>query len=457
MVGPRRFGMVLLVAAVLLTGCSARTADRPGASAVRPTSPTAPPTTASAPEPSGSTAGPGALGRLVLVTRATVPQLDVRRGTVAAVAAGEIRDWRGLGRRAAPLRVATGSPERALRRVEHDPGAVAVVPLSAVRPTVTVARVAGVDPVRAHPGAVTMTVVGDLMLTRGVPDPAAALAPMSARLRSADLTVGNLESTLSVAGAPTQGGDSFGADPAVLRPLARAGFDALSLANNHTGDYGTRALRQTVATLRRSPITPFGAGADLTAASRPAYVERGGTRYAFIGFNAIGETPRATRSAAGALSVRMPPRTGPLVRSDLDHVLDVVRRASRRADAVVVMPHWGTQYTHVAGPAQRRVARALVAAGADLVVGGHPHWVQGVESVRGVPVLHSLGNFVFDMDFAPETMEGVLLEATWWGAELRAVRLVPYRMDPVAFAPQPVPGDEILADVWSTSTGPFAP
>ncbi len=106
---------------------------------------------------------------------------------------------------------------------------------------------------------------------------------------------------------------------------------------------------------------------------------RGGVRFGFVGFNAIGETPRATPERAGALSVRMPPRTGPLNRADLRHVLGLVRRLAARVDVVVVLPHWGTQYTHVAEPIQGRVGRRLIAAGAALVAGSHPHWVQGVE------------------------------------------------------------------------------
>ncbi len=189
-----------------------------------------------------------------------------------------------------------------------------------------------------------------------------------------------------------------------------------------------------------------------------------GTTYAFLGFNAIGETPRATASSPGALSVRMPPRTGPLVEADLARVEGAVRAAQRRVDVVVVLPHWGTQYTHLPEPVQRTVSRRLVAAGADLVVGGHPHWVQGMDAVGGVPIAHSLGNFVFDMDripdpgggFMTETMEGVVLEATFWGAELKAVGLLPYRMDDHTFAPRRVRGADVLADVWSTSDGPFA-
>ena len=375
-----------------------------------------------------------------MVAHATRPQLDLTAAEAAALVA----------RRGTPGVAST------VRAVERDPSAVGVVPSSEVGPTVVAARVDGVDPVRDHDGATRLLVTGDLMLVRGVPDPAAALAPMRRLLRGADLTVGNLESTLSRDGEPTQGNDSFGGTPALVRVLESAGFDALSLANNHTGDFGERALLQTVGTLQQSRIRPFGAGSDVRRAARPAVLERGGTTFAFLGFNAIGETPAATRSHPGALSVRMPPRTGPLVEADLVRVERAIRTAKREADVVVVVPHWGEQYVHAPWPEQRTVARRLVAAGADLVVGGHPHWVQGIDVVDGVPVLHSLGNFVFDMDFMTQAMEGVVLEATFWGPELKAVRLLPYRMDDGSFAPRPVRGADVLADVWSTSTGPFA-
>ncbi|WKN48207.1 CapA family protein [Nocardioides sp. Arc9.136] len=447
----RRWGAGLVGAVLLLTGCTGeasqpREAAEPGSS---PVTAAEPPAT----DPDEDRR-PEQERRLVVVGHATEPQLRLSRGTAARLVAGEVTRWRG--RRV----VTTGRVERRLRAVEGDPGSLAVVPLADVRPTVVAALVAGRDPVRDDPRAVGLTVVGDVMLVRGVPDPWGALAPTARRLRSADVTVGNLESTLSLAGAPTQGGDSFGATPALLRPLRRAGFDVLSLANNHAGDHGTGALLDTVRTLRRSPVGVFGAGPDRSAASRPAYRRVGDVRLAFVGFNAIGETPQATPTSPGALGVRMPPRTGPLVEADVRHVERTVARAQERADVVVVLPHWGTQYTHEPVPVQRTVARRLVAAGADLVVGGHPHWVQGVDAVAGVPVVHSLGNFVFDMDFPDEEVrEGVVLEATLWGAELKALRLVPYAMATTDFAPRFVTGDRaagILDDVWSTSTGPFA-
>lgn len=290
-------------------------------------------------------------------------------------------------------------------------------------------------------------VVGDIMLGRRVADtpaarrdPSAPLRPLQDYLSGADITVGNFESTLSRDGPPQQGGDSFAARPAVLKGLHDAGFDVLSLANNHVGDFGDRALRQTLARIRNSPIDAVGAGLTLEQAWSPAVVRRHGITLGFVAFNAIGESPRATPDRAGVAEVRMPPRTGPLSRADLRRATREVRRLSKRVDLVIALPHWGDQYTHRPVPSQRTVGRALLDAGADLVVGGHPHWVQSVERYRGKLLVHSLGNFVFDMDFMRQTMQGVMLEATIVGTEIRRVRFVPYAMGP-DFVPRRVRGE----------------
>jgi poly-gamma-glutamate capsule biosynthesis protein CapA/YwtB (metallophosphatase superfamily) len=442
---PRRYDVLLLVAALTLALSAACSVDDDdpvtGGSSPEAGSPT--PTGTAESEPVDPPE------ELVVVGHATRPQLRLTQRAADRLLSGEVRRYRDL-------RVVRG-----VRAVERDPGAIAVIPIDAVTPTVVVASVAGTDPVRDHPDAVTVAVAGDLMLVRNVPDAAASLAPFTPLLRRAALAIANLESTLSTNGEPTQGNDSFGGSPALVPLLRRAGFDALSLANNHTGDFGPVALVETVEALASGPVAGFGAGPTLRAASRPVILDAGGTRFAFVGFNAIGETPAATADSPGALSVRMPPRTGPLVPADLDRVVRVVERASQAADAVVVLPHWGTQYTHTPEPIQRQVARVLVDAGADLVVGGHPHWVQGIDAVDGVPVLHSLGNFVFDMYWQPpQVREGVVLESTWWGDELKAIRLVPYAMEVGPYIPRRVSGQraaDILDDVWSASTGPFSP
>lgn len=459
MLRPTMRGTALLVA-VLLAGCT----DDPHAD-----EDAAPRST----ERSGSSQvdEPHHTEPLVLVTRVDRPAVRLSTRAAEELLAGRAQTGRVVHAAATPeVEGAEVADERAVLRRVRRQGAIGALPARAVDPTVRPVIVGGVNPLHrpeeyplrtggSAPRAVTrLTVVGDVMLARRVPDPEAALAPMAGRLARSEITVGTLESTLSDDGRPQQGGDSFAADPAVVPLLAAAGFDAVSLANNHVGDFEEAALLETVALLRAGEVTPFGAGRDLSAASRPAVVERAGLRFGFVGFNAIGETPRAAPGRPGALSVRMPPRTGPLVEGDLRRVERLVRRLAARVDAVVVLPHWGTQYTHVAEPVQHLVARRLAAAGADLVVGGHPHWVQGLDRVGKTVVAHSLGNFVFDMDFMTETQQGVVLETVWWDGELKGLELVPYRMDE-RFAPRVArgaEGEEILADVWAHSRGPFS-
>jgi len=362
--------------------------------------------------------------------------------------------------------------------VARDPAALAVVPASAVGPGVRAVRVGGRDPLTAPeayplttpgppPGPVVrMAVVGDLMLARRVGgamsaagDFAAPLRPTAARLGAADITVGNLESTLSRAGAPRQGNDSFGADPRVLTGLRLAGFDAVSLANNHTGDYGPAALVETVRRVRAAKIAPLGAGRDAGEARRPVVLERDGIRFGFLAFNAIGETPAAAGDRPGAVQLRMQPRTGPLNRGDLSAMTRAIRTLRPQVDVLTVLPHWGTQYTSRIVPDQRTVARALVDAGADLVVGGHPHVVQGAEIHRGGLIAYSLGNYVFDMDFSQPTREGVILELTFWGGVLKAADFVPVQIDG-RFAPRVLSqgaGQPILRRIWAASGRPFMP
>jgi poly-gamma-glutamate capsule biosynthesis protein CapA/YwtB (metallophosphatase superfamily) len=314
------------------------------------------------------------------------------------------------------------------------------------------------------PEVTTVTMVGDVMLGRRVGqagraarDPARPLRPLAGRLASAEITVGNFESTLSRDGAPTQGGDSFAADPNALDGLRLAGFDLVSLANNHVGDYGDEAMRTTFRRFAAADIDIVGAGRDLDEARRPVIIERDGVRVGFLATESIGETPAAARDRAGTNRLNMPPRTGPLNRAALRRIAGDIEALSRRVDVVVVIPHWGTQYTHRPEPSQRQAARAFTAAGADLVIGGHPHWVQGWETNGSATTVHSLGNFVFDMDFSTQTQEGIFVEIVLWGGEVKAVEPVPYVIG-ADFAPRLARGaraEAILSDVWRTSRGPF--
>ena len=423
---------------------------------------------------------------LVLAVHATRTVADVPAKAARALIQQATRNkklairWTKLeqpGGGQATVRLAT-SPSAArtlVKKIRADDDVVALVPADAVDATVRVLTVGGRHPLRdparyplrtsaitSQAEVTTVTIVGDVMLGRSVArasgdDPIRPLRPTAKRLVAAEITVGNLESTLSDDGSPTQGGDSFHAHPDVVKGLKLAGFDAVVLANNHLGDYGPRALRQTLARLRAADLPYVGAGRDLKEARRPVIVTRDGVRVGFIATESIGETPGATADRGGTNRLNMPPRTGPLNERQLDRISGDIAKLSKRADVVVVIPHWGTQYTHVPEASQRRAARAFVAAGADLVIGGHPHWVQGWEHIRDAVVVHSLGNFVFDMDFQTKTMEGIFVEIVLWGDQVKAVEPVPYRMDS-RFVPRVVKGrqaERILADVWSTSQGPY--
>jgi poly-gamma-glutamate capsule biosynthesis protein CapA/YwtB (metallophosphatase superfamily) len=419
---------------------------------------------------------PAARQPLALVYNLHRPALDLDLEQARRLVHDRRMTWGTLGQSGGPVLVRRG--RRALRQAERNPAVIAVMAASGVRPTVQAASIGGVDPLRSPdryplttrlrkpaPVVTTVTVVGDIMLGRRVGeaaaaagDPGAPLRPMERRLAQADLTVGNMESTLSTAGAPRQGGDSFAADPAVLPSLTDAGFDLLSLANNHTGDFGPRAFRQTMHRIDQTSIARVGAGMNDRAAWRPVVLRAHGLRFGFVAFNAIGETPRATSTHPGVAEVRMGPRTGPLNRGDLHRLTTTIRSLARRTDVVIVMPHWGEQYTAVPVPDQRRVGAAMIDAGADLVVGGHPHWVQGIQMHRRHLIVNCLGNFIFDMDFSQQTEEGVLLELVFWGNDLMAARFQPYVIG-ADFAPRPAYGPlarQTLQRMWRASDRPFS-
>jgi poly-gamma-glutamate synthesis protein (capsule biosynthesis protein) len=368
------------------------------------------------------------------------------------------------------------SARQVLQAVRDSDGVLGILPAEAVDATVRVLTVDGEHPLRDPndypltttsskpvPEVTTLTAVGDVMLGRRVAqrhpgDPNAPLQPMRKRLASAEITVGNVESTLSRDGSPTQGGDSFAASPRILTGLKRSGFDVVQVANNHLGDYGDRALRQTLDRYADADLPTVGAGRNLAEARRPVIVERDGITIGFLATESIGETPAATRTRAGTNRLNMPPRTGPLDTSALRRVTRDISALARRVDTVVVLSHWGTQYTHRPEASQRTAARAFADAGADLVIGGHPHWVQGMEAFGDAVVVHSLGNFVFDMDFQVKTNEGVIVEAVLWGGQVKAVELVPYVIGG-DFVPRLARGDRaqrILEDVWGSSRGPWA-
>lgn len=262
-------------------------------------------------------------------------------------------------------------------------------------------------PLAAQAGAtVRLVFAGDLMLDDGPGRRIAAggdpLAEVDALLRDADVRIGNLECPIARGGSPIANKIyTFRAEPSVVRVLAGR-FDALSVANNHAGDQGPAAFVETLGHLRAAGIRPFGGGADLAQAHAPLWIERGGLKIAVLGYDEF--KPR--RFEAGA--------SWPGVAWSEDSHVEADIRAARAAGADLVIPfmHWGWEHETRPNERQRALARRMIDAGADAVVGGHPHVTQGADTWRGRPIVWSLGNFVFDSFTTPEATTGWLLRLT---------------------------------------------
>ncbi len=272
------------------------------------------------------------------------------------------------------------------------------------------------SPTTPGPPHWTLTAAGDIMLGRVV------LAKMetygsyrhpfveTARLlRGADLTVANLECQVSDNVTPSRDPSSFSfvSPTAALDGVRWAGIDAVSLANNHTLDYGTGALKDTMRALEEFGIGHFGAGEDREGAYEPRILTVKGLRVALLGLTDLSNTGYPHQSLPTPAPAHSPER-----------VAGAVRAAGERADVVIAYFHWGAEYVAVPDERQRSLAYAAVDAGADLVLGAHPHWVQTTERYKGTPIVYSLGNFVFDQMWSRETRRGVVAAFTFAGARV---------------------------------------
>ncbi len=254
--------------------------------------------------------------------------------------------------------------------------------------------------------AVTLAVVGDIQLD----GPAgtgllAGLDPFE-RFRvefgEVDAALGNLECPVALTGAPVVGKRfTFRAHPRAIPVLARY-FSALSLANNHSGDYGPDALLETMTGLSAAELPFFGAGRNLSEAHRAVVLVRHGIRIALLGYDEF--LPRFFEAG--------PETPGVAWSEDEDVLADIRRERARGADIVIPFMHWGWEHETEPCPRQRELARKMLDAGADAVLGAHPHVTQGAEFYRGKPILYSLGNFVFGGFDTPEARTGWLAKLT---------------------------------------------
>jgi hypothetical protein len=344
-------------------------------------------------------------------------------------------------------RVAGWAEGRAPVRLETDDGVVLAQERSGVRGRFSLAfRAPGpgryrlrVVTARARRSAGTLVVrpltldaVGDITFGEQVGPAIARYGPaypwtgVAATLRGADVTTGNLETAVSERGVAAVKQYVFRGTPGALPPLSRrAGFDVLTLANNHAGDYGPAALLDTVAAVRAAGIQPIGAGADELAARRPAVVRAGGLRIAFLGYSDV--------NPLGFPATATTPGTA---RADPAAIAADVRASRRRADLVVCFFHWGVELRPEPDARQQELARACLAAGAQVVLGAHPHVFGPVtQPTRRSLVAWTLGNFVFPSSGA--TAQTAILQVRLDARGVHGYRLIPVRID--GFVPRLAP------------------
>ena len=274
-------------------------------------------------------------------------------------------------------------------------------------------------PSRTAAGPVVLQAVGDIMLAgsgtatfarAGYDYPFAATAR---ELRRADIVLGNLEAPLTVRGEEFKDKKfRFRASPKAAAALKRAGFSVVTLANNHIMDFGETGLLDTIQRLDREQVRCAGAGNSLAMARRPAVVERNGAKVAFLAYSLT----QPLEFFAGESSAGTAPGYSRYFRED-------IIRAESAADYVVVSFHWGGEGLSAPRQYQIEAARRAIDAGADVIIGHHPHVLQGIERYgRGV-IFYSLGNFAFG-SMSRHAASSVMARITLHGG-VREVEVLP--------------------------------
>lgn len=246
------------------------------------------------------------------------------------------------------------------------------------------------------------------------------LSGLLERMRSADVFMLNNEFPYSNRGTPTEGKQfTFRADPKHVEILHELGVDLVSLANNHAYDYGNDALLDTFDTLEAADIPYVGAGRNLDEALKPVYLIANDMKIAVVSAtqierNANPDTKEATAASAGVLRCLDP-----------SVLLRVIAEAKENSDFVILYIHWGTESQEEIDWLQEEQSAIYARAGVDLIIGDHPHCLQKIDVVEGVPVVFSLGNFWFNS----KTQNTCLVEVTINREGITSMRFVPCKSE----------------------------
>jgi len=265
---------------------------------------------------------------------------------------------------------------------------------------------------------ISFTFVGDIMLDRGVENSVykngngdfSFIFENVDFLEKSDITFGNLEGPASDKGKDLGNLYSFRMNPLILKLLKDVGFDVLSVANNHSADWGEDAFVDTLNRIKLNGIVYTGGGLNKDDAESLKIIERNGLKVGFLAFSDVGPSWfEAKDNKPGILLAKV------------ELVRELVEKAKSQADYIIVSFHFGNEYETVATNRQEEFAKMSIDAGANIVVGHHPHVTQKIELYNGGLIAYSLGNFIFDQNFSEKTMEGALLNVVFDGDDIISV------------------------------------
>ena len=273
----------------------------------------------------------------------------------------------------------------------------------------------------------TILFTGDIMLDRGVRqmvekhgenDYTFPFLKIHKALKEGDIVFGNLESVISDKGYYVGGLYSFRADPQAMEGLSYAGFDIVSLANNHAFDYTREAFEDTMQRLHKNEILYTGAGFNKKEAHSPATILLDDTRVGFLGYTEfLYPYALATEERSGITDFTT------------ENMKEDIETAKKEVDILVVTFHYGDEYKKEPNARQKEVSRKAIDYGADIVIGHHPHVTQPVEKYNEGYIAYSLGNFIFDQYFSEETMRGFILKAKIQDKKITGIEKIHYKLN----------------------------